>query len=104
MVGGVALVVALLGYGNWRRSINHGIAVAAKWTFRIALDPKTCSVAETFLNEVAVLWFVFPLLDSIYDHKSISDPALHQAYWLSGVCFLGAVTLSHIARKDKKED
>ncbi len=103
MVGLVVLIVALLAYGRWWQPINHGIGVAAKWIFRIALDPKTCSVAETFLNEAAVLWFVFPLLDIIYDNKHLNDPSLHQAYWLSGACFLGAVVLSHIAGR-RKED
>lgn len=76
------------------------IVVAAKWLFKIALDHKTCKVAETFFTEAAVLWFVFPILDIIYEHREMSDPKLRQAYIASIVCFLAAVALSHAGREN----
>jgi hypothetical protein len=80
------------------------------WAYRFLLDPKTCRVAETFCNEVAVLWFVFPLLDEIYEHTKhpddplLHDPLLHQAFWVSGMFFIFALILSHIAGRQDKED
>ena len=99
----VGLIVVALAYGRWWRRINHGLAAAARWLFRFLLDSKTCSVAETFCNEVAVLWFVFPLLDTLYDHKHLNDPFLRQSFWVSGLFFLFAIALSHIAGKDKED-
>ena len=87
--------------------INSAIVIAAKWAFYLLIGPKFCKVAETFCNEVAVLWFVFPLLDTIYEHRnlpgnpiSMSDPLLRQGFGVSGLFFLFAVILSHIAGED----
>ena len=77
------------------------------WLYRIVKDPKTCRVAETFCNEVAVLWFVFPLLDKIYEHwKDVGNnanpanlPSLRQAFLIAGLFFLFAIVLSHAGGK-----
>lgn len=110
MVGAAALVVALIAYLRWHGPINSGVVHALQWLYRFLKDPKTCRVAETFCNEVAVLWFVFPLLDSIYEHwKSVENgpnhpelPSLHQAFFVAGLFFAFAIVLSHVG--GKKED
>jgi hypothetical protein len=95
-----AVLVALVIYGRWWRRINSWIVAIGKWLFRIALDDKTCKVAETFFIEAAVLWFVFPILDIIYEHRNIGDPILRQAYVACIFCFLAAVALSHMGKED----
>jgi len=111
MVGVAALIVAVLVYLKWHASINNAVGSSLRWLYRILRDPKTCRVAETFCNEVAVLWFVFPLLDSIYEHwkeagKTTNQqnlPSLRQAFFVAGLFFLFAVVLSHVAG-ERKED
>jgi len=100
MLGMAAVVVAAIAYGRWWSRINSWIAVTAKWLFRFALDHKTCKVAETFFTEAAVLWFVFPILDIIYEHREMSDPSLRQAYVAAIACFLAAVALSHMGKEN----
>jgi hypothetical protein len=110
MVGSVGAIVFVLAYLCWRVPINSGVVCALKWVHKILLDPKTCKVAETFCNEVAVLWFVFPLLDEIYEHEKhpgdplFRDPLLHNAFWVAFLFLLFAITLSHIAGRQDKED
>lgn len=92
--------VVAIAYVRWFSSINSGIVIAVRWLLRFALNHKTCKVAETFFTEAAVLWFVFPILDIIYEHREVSDPKLLQAYVAAMVCFLAAVTLSHMGKED----
>ncbi len=102
MVGTVGLIVVAIVYGRWQKQINLVVVGSAKWVWKFLLDSKTCRVAETFCNEVAVLWFVFPLLDRLYDEKKHDDPLLHQAFIVSAIFFVFAVILSHVA--GKRED
>lgn len=104
MVGTVGLVVALLAYLRWRSKIDVGIIIAVKWAGRILKDRKTCAVAETFCNESAVLWFVFPLLDTIYEHKNPDLQLLHNAYKISAMFFFFAIILAHAGGKPEKGD
>lgn len=105
MVGSVGALVLLIACLRWRTRISLGAVYALKWLYKFVLDPKTCRVAETFCNEVAVLWFVFPLLDTIYEHgKFRDDPLLHQAFWVSALFFIFAIVLSHVAGRHEKED
>ena len=107
MVGAAALIVAGIAFLRWHDQIDAWIMRALGWIYRFLKDPKTCKVAETFCVEVAVLWFVFPLLDLIYEHWENVDngpnrpalPSLHQAYLVAGLFFLFAVVLSHIGGK-----
>lgn len=105
MVGCVGTIVIVLVYLRWYGRINMGMASALKWASKFVMDPKTCKVAETCCTEVAVLWFVFPLLDTIYERgKHPDDPLLHQAYWVSAMFFIFAVVISHVeGRQDKEE-
>lgn len=94
------LLAAVLIYGRWRVQINHAIGVATVRLWRLIIDPKTCRVAETFFVEASVLWFVFPVLDMIYEHKSVSDPLLMQSYLAALVFFIAAVVLSHAGKEE----
>jgi len=106
------VIVAVIVYLRWHPQINLGIVTTLKWLYRFLKDPKTCRVAETFCNEVAVLWFVFPLLDSIYEHWKDGEnktgrpdlPSLHQAFWVAGLFFVFALVLSHVGGKSEAED
>ena len=90
--------MAALAYKTWRARINSWVVSASQWVYGFATDEKTCKVAETFFVEAAVLWFVFPILDSIYDPAKRGDPALGQAYLFSAICFVCAVILSHAGK------
>jgi len=99
----VAFILTLVAYGRWRARVNRGLAMFGDWVWGFVTDEKTCRVAETFCNEVAVLWFVFPLLDNLYDpNKRLSDPTLHGTFLIAGMFFLFAVVISHIAKGGKE--
>jgi hypothetical protein len=102
MVGAAGLVVLVILYGRWWKKINSGFATAAKWMWKFLIHPTTCKVAETFCVEVAVLWFVFPLLDTLYQHGKLDDPLLRQAGWVAGIFLVFAVILSHLGEKKKE--
>lgn len=72
--------------------------MAGGWLWKIALDKKTCKVAEEFCLEAAVLWFVFPLLDSLYDPAKKGSPVLTQAYVLAAAFFFFAIILAHVGK------
>ena len=90
----------VLAYVRWFIKINQVVGNAFRVLLRFLTNSKTCRVAETFLNEAAVLWFVFPILDEIYQHKKLTDPILRQANLAAAVFFLGAVALSHIGKEN----
>jgi hypothetical protein len=94
----ISAAIAAIAYWRWHSPINRGLGIAFQQVGKFLLDTKTCKVAETFFLEAAVLWFVFPLLDTIYEHKTLTDPVLRQAYIFSLFCFIIAVTLSHIGK------
>lgn len=100
MLATAAALVAGLIYLRWRRQVNTWLANAGKWAAKIVLSPKTYKVAETFCNEVAVLWFVFPLLDAIYDPGRRGRPVLFPAFMVSGLFFVFAVVLSQSAKEE----
>jgi len=99
MIGVVSLIVAILVYRRWQAQINRRVAFASRWVWNILLDEKTCRVAEQFFLEAAVLWFVFPFLDSLYDPTKRNSPILMQGYILASVFFLFAVILSHAGKE-----
>jgi hypothetical protein len=60
------------------------------------------SIAETFWNEAAVLWFVFPLLDSIYNHAQgqprPSNRAIYGSFGAAAAFFMVAVFCKQIEK------
>ena len=94
----IAVVVVAMAYARWHIQINVSVVSASRGMIRFLTDPRTCRVAEQFLVEAAVLWFVFPVLDMIYDHRKISDPLLMQAYIAAVIFFIAAVVLSHVGK------
>lgn len=95
-----SVVVAGLAFRRWCDRIIQGFKAALSWFLDFLLDGKTCHVLEQFFLESAVLWFVFPLLDSLYDKtKSIPPSLVHQAYLLAGIFLLFAVILSHAGER-----
>jgi len=94
----VALPVAGLVYRQRYVGINSAVKAAYGWLWKVALDKKTCKVAEEFCLEAAVLWFVFPLLDSIYDPAKRGSPVLTQAYVFALVFLIFAVILAHVGK------
>jgi hypothetical protein len=95
----VALFVLGLVYRHRHAEINLAISAAFRWLWKIAFDKKTCKLAEEFCLEAAVLWFVFPLLDSIYDPTKRGTPVLMQGYVLAVAFFLFAVILAHVGKE-----
>lgn len=76
---------------------------AAKWAWKTALDSETCSVAETFCNEVAVLWFVFPLVDSLYDRRNADAHTIHNAFAVSAMFFYSpSYSLMQVGRNERR--
>jgi hypothetical protein len=103
MIATAGVLLALLVYLRWRVRINRALGCVGRWIDKIVKDPKTYKVAETFCNEVAVLWFVFPLLDAIYDPTKRGHPFLAPAFMVSGLFLFFAVVLSHSAKEGKEE-
>lgn len=99
-------MVLLLVCFRWRERIGRGFAAAGYWIVTIVKNPKTYKVAETFCNEVAVLWFVFPLVDQIYDPNRRGrpdSPSMAPAYLMAGLFFFFAIILSHAAKEEKEK-
>jgi hypothetical protein len=100
VVGVCSLFAAGLAYRQWFAGINLWLKSVRIWAWNVISDKKTCHVVETFFLESAVLWFVFPLLDSLYDptRRGTPSPLLNQAYIAAFVFLLVAVILSHAGK------
>lgn len=92
------LVIVIVLKRWWKRIIG-----AANWLVELAADSRTCEVAKTCCGEVAVLLVVFPTIDTLYDHKHLSDPILRASIVVGLLFFLFAVILAH-AEKPAVED
>ena len=103
MVVPVVLIVLVIVCGRWWRRISNGLGVAAKWLYGFLVDSRTCGVAKTCCGEAAVLLLVFPTLDTLYDHKNLSDPFLHKSIEVAGLFFLFAIVLSHAEKPDQED-
>lgn len=93
MAAAAAVILVALIYGRWWKGINS-------WVQSVIQHRKTYQVAEQFCVESAVLWFVFPILDSIYDPDRVGKPALWPAYLVALMFFIFALVLSHAAKED----
>jgi hypothetical protein len=98
-----SLIVALIALKHWGRQIARRLLAIAKSLLGFLVDARTCEVAKTCCGEAAVLLLVFPTLDTVYDHRKLSDPLLHQSIEVAGIFFLFAVILAH-AEKPTKGD
>jgi len=69
--------------------LKRHLLAAAKWSIG---SSEFWSLAETFWNEVAVLWFVFPVLDDLYDRARNQSPlsvkSILGSFGVAFICFL----------------
>jgi hypothetical protein len=63
-------VSALAAVGIWRNKVWHFVVRRSIWFLE---GDSFFSLLETFFNEAAVLWFVFPVLDTIYRIKRAGE-------------------------------
>lgn len=72
-IAGTAMVVGVTGTAiwHWRSTLEKGLGAVLDWSIRTS---EFWELAETFLNEAAVLWFVFPVLDDFYDRAKDKPP------------------------------
>jgi hypothetical protein len=79
----VVAILVLLGLTD--RRLRDPLEAKARalriWFFE---SKETWDVVETFFNEVAVLWFVFPLLDLLYQTKHAGDTNPPNIYMVVG--------------------
>jgi hypothetical protein len=97
----VSLIVLLIVLRRWWHGIIRSIGKTAQWLFGFVGDARTCEVAKTCCGEAAVLLLVFPTLDTLYDHRKLSDPLLHQSIEAAAIFFLFAVILAHAEKPGK---
>lgn len=95
--GLIVLLGIAFAYRRWRASVNEKFAFFWDRLWKFLFGPRFCRVAETFCNEVAVLWFVFPLLDSLYQPRQLDMRLVREGFGVSAVFFIFAVVLSQIA-------
>lgn len=67
-----AIIWAAWGVWLWRKELRTYARRLYDWSLG---TPEFWGLAETFWNEAAVLWFVFPILDNFYDRHN-GGPAL----------------------------
>ena len=106
---GIALL-ALVPVGFWlcRRWLRKGL----KWVVYHTLETSEMwGLAETFWNEAAVLYFVFPIVDSVYQRTKDKPPLSTNAILgtLGAVLVFFSVSLyckkrhQHLAEKETQE-
>ena len=86
------MLLLVLGGWFWRLRLKSYAKRFYKWSLG---SSAFWGLAETFWNEAAVLWFVFPVLDSVYE-KSNNGPSpsaklILVSFVLAGVFFFAAV-------------
>ena len=101
----IAEIIGLAGVGAngwfWRKRL----ARCFRWFFE---GDQFFSLLETFFNEAAVLWFVFPFLDTLYQFRKAGDaPApnifkvIEQSWSVALVFFILAVSAKKFAEKQR---
>jgi hypothetical protein len=96
--------VAIMGGAGWlcRRKLRKH----ANWLLE---GGAVNSLLETFFNEAAVLWFVFPVVDALYRAKKPGEVEVNILWitvtsWLAaGVFFYFAVLSKRFAARRKPE-
>jgi hypothetical protein len=97
------LLVIVIALKRWWTGLWRGLKIAFKWSLGILTDARTCEVAKTCCGEVAVLLLVFPAVDTLYDHKHLSDPILHGSIETGLLFFLFAILLAHAEKPENKD-
>ncbi|MHB1672614.1 MAG: hypothetical protein ACYCSP_00035 [Acidobacteriaceae bacterium] len=101
----IAESIELVGVGAsgwfWRKRLARFF----RWIFE---GDQFFSVLETFFNEAAVLWFVFPFLDTLYRTRKAGDaPApnifkvMAQSWIVALILFILAIIAKKFAKKQR---
>jgi hypothetical protein len=109
LIAGIAsLALALVGCWLCRRWLPKGL----KWVVYHTLETSEMwGLAETFWNEAAVLYFVFPIVDSVYQRTKDKPPLSTNGILgtLGAVLVFFSVSLfckkrhQHLAEKEMQE-
>src|ERR1700733_5090650 len=71
LIAGIVLLAMVLGGWLCRRQLRSFL----RWvTYHSIETSEMWGLAETFWNEAAVLWFVFPLLNTLYERAKDKPP------------------------------
>lgn len=94
------LGVAAAGIASW--FLRKQIARFFRWIFE---GDQFFSLLETFFNEAAVLWFVFPFLDTLYQARKGDTPApdilktVLQSWGVALILFILAIIAKKLAKQ-----
>jgi hypothetical protein len=105
----IAEAIGLAGVGAsgwfWRKRLAHFFRWIFRWVFE---GDEFFSLLETFFNEAAVLWFVFPFLDTLYQNRKAGDaPApnifkvMEQSWIVALILFILAIIAKKFAKKQR---
>lgn len=91
--------VGVVGW-HWRSGVKRFFLVVADWSIRTS---EFWDVLETFCNEVAVLWLVFPLLDGLYDRaKDKPAPTVLSILGSFAIAFWFFIAAVYCKKKEQK--
>lgn len=97
------LWLAEAGVGGWFR--RKQLARCFRWIFE---GDQFFSLLEIFFNEAAVLWFVFPFLDTLYQTRKAGDAlapnifkVMEQSWSVALILFILAIIARKLAKKQR---
>lgn len=104
----IAEIIVLAGVGAngwfWRKQLVRYLG----WIFE---GDQFFSLLETFLNEAAVLWFVFPFVDTLYPIGRAADTppphifkVIEQTWSVALLFFILAIIAKKLADKQKNRN
>jgi hypothetical protein len=99
---GIVVGAATVGWAiwHWRSLLRQYLSAVLTWSIR---SSEFWGLAETFLNEVAVLWFVFPVLDDLYDRAANKPPlSIWSILGAFGVAFFAFIAAVYCKKKEMK--
>jgi len=94
--------LAILGLAGWywRSKLKLWLLALLDWSIG---KSEFWDVAETYCNEVAVLWFVFPTLDSLYDRAKDKPPPSTNSILMSFAVSLGFFIAAVYCKKNAEK-